>query len=350
MGSRKNPDIITFTPPEPHAPRQSVWPVFLPYQGCPQRCVFCAQEQQSGEKQAPLQSAYARLESDLAVAHGEGRTPLGLAFFGGTFTSLPPAWQIRFLQLAQSYREKGLITHIRCSTRPDSVTKDGLAVLKNHGLDMVELGVQSFQDAPLASARRGYSGRTARSGCDIVLSAGLELGLQLMPGMPGMRIRHFQADVEQAAKTGAVCARLYPCLVIEGAPLADIWRKGAFSPWGLNATTSILAKALLKLWDANIRVIRIGLAPEPELKQNLLAGPWSEDFGGRVKSLALFLFLRAQLRPIPRPLLSLSIPQKYQGQFWGRRSFFAPHYQRLGLPPTHIHYHEREHFLVQLSA
>ena len=152
-----------------HHPRTTragtrVWPVFLPHLGCRWRCRFCDQHLQTGRPEAGLTATHDTLARELAAALDSGRPPLEIGFFGGTFTALPEDWQHRFLDLARTYKERGLLTRIRCSTRPDALYPEGLAALKARGLELVELGVQSFDDAALAASGRGHDGAAARHG------------------------------------------------------------------------------------------------------------------------------------------------------------------------------------------
>ncbi|MBG3878745.1 radical SAM protein, partial [Desulfovibrio oxamicus] len=158
--------------------RPRILPIFLPFAGCPTRCVFCAQDVQTGQHGGvhslarTLAQAEARLEHEArlleaaaasgdrqprdhpAPATGRGAparyaspSPLEIAFYGGTFTLLPEAERAECLKLAARWRQRGVVCRVRCSTRPDAVTARGLATLRAAGMDCVELGVQSFDDA-----------------------------------------------------------------------------------------------------------------------------------------------------------------------------------------------------------
>lgn len=310
-----HPDPLTNTN-GPH-PR----PVFLPFAGCPHRCVFCGQTLQTGRRARSLEHIHAELRRDLEAARQRSDSPFELAFYGGTFTALPdsPAgpWPERFLALAAEYRRRGVVARVRCSTRPDRTDPALLARLRDLGLDMVELGVQSFDDRALAASGRGYDGDAARRGCDNVRAAGLALGVQLMPGLPGDRPGVFREDIDRVLGLRPDALRLYPCLVIAGTPLAATWRAGRFRPWSLERARAELAPALARLWRAGIPVIRIGLHPEPELLPAILDGPWHPALGQMIRSLALFASIRdraAALGPGPK---TLSAPRRASGELMG---------------------------------
>lgn len=323
-----------------------VWPVFLPFAGCPHRCLFCAQDKQTGRDEGTLQAVLDGVARNLEAALGEGRGPYELAFFGGTFTALPAPWPATFLGLAARYRERGLITRVRCSTRPDCVAPETLSALRVQGLDMVELGIQSFDDRALAASGRGYTGETALRGCEAVREAGLALGIQLLPGLPGDHPGLFQNDAALTAGLAPEIVRLYPCLVVRSTPLATLWERGQYTPWSLDQTKAELAAALALLWARSVRVVRLGLAPEDTLEANILAGPWHPALGQSVRGLALLPLVEDAVRRLGRPPSRLDVPRRYQGELLGHNRELAAHYQSLGLGRTTIRYVNTPHFVL----
>ncbi len=290
----------------------------------------------------------AALEKDLAVraAARPGGVPPELAFYGGTFTALPIAEQLACLELAVRLKGRGLISRLRCSTRPDAVSAAHLSRLKGLGLDCVELGVQSFCEGPLSASRRGYSPAQALEGCAVVRESGMELGVQLMPGMPGMKPEDFVKDIRLVRALAPATLRLYPCLVLEGTALAALWRAGEFTPWPLGLCLELMAEALLEVWAAGTRVIRMGLAPEAALASRVLAGPQHPAFGQMARSLALFRFLRAKLAELGRKPEALHAPRRLQGEFFGHKNSLVEDYARMGLDKSRIFWWDNSYFLL----
>lgn len=372
--------LARFPHPEPQHPahKARILPVFLPFAGCPQRCVFCDQAAQTGQAPEPLDALYHRLEAllsqppaadagpatnssaspgespdhrhnadpgatldatlGISPARRDAETPQPaqeLAFYGGTFTALPEPWPRRFMELAGRFLASGRLSRIRCSTRPDAVDPARLAELKALGLSLLELGVQSFSDAALLASQRGYNGQTARRACRAVAEAGLSLGIQLMPGLPGHTPAAFQADVAQAAAFAPELTRLYPCLVLAGTPLAEAWRAGAYAPWDLDTAVEQLALALPVLWAAGVPTARMGLAEQQGL--TVLAGPRHPALGQMARSAALLAVVRQRLAELAqkgimqRSPTVLALPRRLQGEALGHKNALAPHYAALGL-------------------
>ncbi|MDR2160689.1 MAG: radical SAM protein, partial [Desulfovibrio sp.] len=316
---------LAFVHPEPAAEKRRILPLFLPFAGCRRVCLFCAQETQTGRTQEAVPLILKQAESRLRDLAGQGPPPEA-AFYGGTFTALREEDFAACLSFTRRMQAAGMIAEARCSTRPDAVSPALLDRLLAAGFTCVELGVQSFSSAALAGSGRGYSRETALAACHMVRRSGLNLGIQLMPGLPGADLEAATRDVAQAATLAPACVRLYPCLVLEDSGLASLWRGNLYIPWEEGATLAFLAEACLTLWAAGVRVIRQGLAPQRSLLSAILAGPWHPALGARARGLALALFLERRLAEagiVPGTPLGLDASRRYQGEFWGHRGELA---------------------------
>ncbi len=345
-----SPAPLHFRHPEPPRSALPIIPVFLPFAGCPSRCRYCSQELQTGRKAAPIAAILDHAAGVLAAYTAKHSSPFEIAFYGGTFTAMPEADQKACLDFASLWRGRGA-ERARCSTRPDAVSPRALSRLASAGCTLVELGVQSFSTPALTAATRGYTGERALAACALVREAGLNLGIQLMPGMPGLGEETALADARLAAGFSPDCARLYPCLVLEGSPLAGDWRAGLFTPWSTAAALAVLARSCLIFWEARVPVIRMGLAPEPGLVEQILAGPAHPALGSRARGLALALFIEERLdawNPERRPV-RLHVPARHQGEFWGHARELVPRYAALGIAPERVVWEKAEAFRAEYA-
>lgn len=340
----------TFHHPEPKTGKLAVWPVFLPFAGCPNRCVYCAQDRQTGLRSFGLESAFVKLKQGLDQREEQGLPPVGLGFFGGTFTALPRTWQDRFLALACRFKKRGVVSHVRCSTRPDCVSEQLLSRMRHAGLDMVELGVQSFSTPVLAASGRGYAREEVLLGCSLVREAGLELGVQLLPGLPGHGSREWERDVSETVALGPDVLRIYPCLVIRGTELARQWDRGAYHPWSLPGTVERIGRSLPVFWNTGIAVIRIGLAPEQELLHGLVDGPWHPALGTLVRGRALVDILAVGCKGGLGAGEELRVPARYSGEFWGHRGSNRERLAGLGIDGGTVRFWDNPWFAVVASG
>ena len=76
--------------------RNRIYPVFIPHLGCPHACVFCNQHEITG---AAAEEALEQLNSLAENPPQEGAYEL--AFYGGSFTAIPEAQQLRYLEAAR---------------------------------------------------------------------------------------------------------------------------------------------------------------------------------------------------------------------------------------------------------
>ena len=307
--------------------------------------MFCDQQAQTGSGIAGLERASQDLEQRLGRESG----PYGLAFFGGTFTGLPPVWQERFLEIAGRFRGARGLEHLRLSTRPDRIDGPTLDRLRDFGVDMIELGVQTFDDRVLEKSGRGYPGDVAAEACAMVRRAGFELGVQLLPGLPGHAPGQWREDVARTLELHPDVVRIYPCVVMAGTELAAMHARGEYEPWPLGTTVEECARALTLFRGAGIRVIRLGLAGEADMLARLMAGPWHPAFGNMVRSLALRLFLEQRLRFAGGRLVRIFMPARLSGELWGHGRSNAPALAELGIVKDRVEFWAGQDIVVELE-
>ncbi|MFO7817669.1 MAG: elongator complex protein 3 [Thermodesulfobacteriota bacterium] len=337
---------LSFEHPEPNREQPRIIPVFIPFAGCPGRCIYCAQREQTGEHPMSLSKIFSACRARLAKCLEQGENNLGLAFYGGTFTALPWEWQLKFIKLAADFKSKGVLTHIRCSTRPDFIDLRQLDSLQKHGLDLIELGIQTFNDVVLQISRRGYNHEVALDACEKITGQGLELGLQMLPGLPGHSISIFMRDIEQVCDLSPSTLRLYPCLVIGNTELTSMWRQGKYRPWSLDTALGAISLVMPEIWKNGIKIIRIGLAPEADMLNALHAGPWHESFGSICRGMALRDMLLSKIRMMPGRAQKIMVPYRYVSDFWGFKRSNAAAYQKQGITRKEVDIHNGSKFII----
>ena len=71
------------------------------------------------------------------------------------------------------------------STHPEAVTEKSMKLFKKMGGCLVELGVQSLDKEVLKKCSRLVNFNTIKSAGRIIKKSGLDLGVQVMLGLPG---------------------------------------------------------------------------------------------------------------------------------------------------------------------
>ncbi len=260
-----------------------VIPVFIPHQGCPQNCLFCNQVSISGQRVSGEDDVHL-VQSTVKLWLGRSRRQerTQVAFYGGSFTCLDRERQRHLLNAVQPFIADGEVQSIRLSTRPDCIDKAVCDFLKEKHVTTVELGVQSLDDAVLQAAWRGHSATDSMQACECIQKAGLELGVQLMPGLPKETSRSWLATVRQVVRIQPDCVRIYPTLVIGGAGLANEYGAGTYAPLSMNQAIAYCCKAKTLFDAAGITVLRMGLQAAESLEEQLIAGPYHPAFGEMV--------------------------------------------------------------------
>lgn len=259
-----------------------ILPLFIPFEGCPHRCVFCDQKAITGRSSGESPSRYGRIIEDMLGSMKSGpRGPVEIAFYGGSFTALPEKRQTGLLEQALPFIRSGRVHGIRISTRPDCIDVNTLSLLKRYGVATIELGVQSLDDEVLEKSGRGHGAGDSPKAAGLVKSGGFKLGLQMMTGLPGDSLAASLRTALGLAELSPDFVRIYPAVVIEGTPMAGMWRTGEYRPWDLAETIEALSLILPMFRSRRIPVARIGLLLDAELlsRRRVLAGPVHPSIG-----------------------------------------------------------------------
>ncbi len=262
-------------------------PFFIPHVGCPFTCVFCNQWEISGEKEAIQPEEIADyVDAYLKKARLWPDRYVEIAFYGGSFTAIPPEKQGEYLQAAAEQKRKGRINGIRLSTRPDFINKEILDRLFFYGVTTVELGVQSLVDEVLKKTGRGHSVADTLTATRLLRKYPFQVGYQLMLGLPGDNRSFARLTVEKAVAAAPDFVRIYPTLVLKGTILATWYKEKKYQPWSLEQAVETAADWLGTFSFYGIPVIRMGLqaVENLSLQQDLLAGPYHPAFGELVES------------------------------------------------------------------
>ncbi len=267
--------------------RPFIVPVFLPHLGCPHQCAFCNQtaitNTKSGENS--FENLHQQIEKFLNYS-GKKRNPVQIAFYGGNFLGLKNDLIIYLLQEATKFVKKGSVDGIRFSTRPDTIDRKKLDILKQFPVRTIEIGVQSMDDHVLALSKRGHTSLDTERSVRLLKERNYEIGMQMMVGLPGDNASKALSTGRRIADLSPDFVRIYPAVVLEKSLLAQWYKQGEYIPLSLEECIT-LVKDLYNLFSKKkIPVIRMGLQASDNLekKSTILAGPYHPAFGHLVYS------------------------------------------------------------------
>lgn len=315
-------------------------PFFIPHFGCPHQCVFCNQKRITGVD-IPPDTAALSAKMRLFLEGPRLKQDVQIAFYGGSFTALPLDVQKKYLSSAHSFVKSGQARSIRISTRPDRIDREILSLLKEHGVDTVELGAQSMNDKVLFLSGRGHASADTVSSVTLLREHGFTVGLQLMPGLPGDSAEIFSRTVDRTIELKPDFVRLYPALVIRDTPLELLYKTGRYVPLSLDDAVAWCGAAKSRFEPAGISVIRMGLQPTEELEKagTIIAGPYHPAFRQLVESSILLDEMRrllSSLRGTEGTVVISANPRDISNAIGQRRTNIAALKKEFGLGGVRI--------------
>ncbi len=146
-------------------------------------------------------------------------------------------------------------------TRPDHVDEAEATRLRRLGATKVQLGVQSLSDDVLDLNRRGHDVAASRRAVALLRRFGFKVQAHWMPNLAGSTP---QRDVDDFARLFADEGfrpdelKLYPCVLIPSAELAELHARGEWRPYGEGELLAVVAECLARVprWCRVTRVIR----------------------------------------------------------------------------------------------
>jgi len=112
---------------------------------------------------------------------------------------------------------------IGVEVHPSDASVENLSTLRRSGVNLLSLGVQSFQDDLLQRISRPYDAENAKEALANAMSADFDsVDVDLMFGLPGETDDQLEHDVEYAFKAGIGQLSAYPLIVFSFTRMAEI--------------------------------------------------------------------------------------------------------------------------------
>jgi len=193
---------------------------------------------------------------------GHTTAKIELIILGGTWSRYPEEYQAWFikrcldgmnrytsstLEEAQRLNEDAASRNVGMviETRPDCITPREVVRLRRYGVTKVQMGIQSLDDAILERNKRGHDVEEIRSAFRLLRAAGFKIHVHWMPNLLGATP---ESDLEDFAKIWDDHSfrpdelKLYPCMVVAGSELYDLWKKGEYTPYSTETLIDLLAQ------------------------------------------------------------------------------------------------------------
>lgn len=184
----------------------------LPY--CIQRCAYChyktttLRDTQLSEIDRYIDSLCREIKLATERFHLRERPAISVYFGGGTPTLLSPANIERVMRtLHQNLTLAN--PEINFEAEPVSLTASKAEVLTQHGVNRINLGIQSFSDEIVFRTGRRDTEKQAMKAIEIALSTGAVVNIDLISGLEGETPDTWAYSVRRAIDSGAHSITVY---------------------------------------------------------------------------------------------------------------------------------------------
>jgi histone acetyltransferase (RNA polymerase elongator complex component) len=257
--------------------------IFIPHLGCPHTCSFCDQNKTTRAENSVSANDVREILESYLISLKQRKLTAQIGFFGGTFTALDWNYREELLSTANCYIKKypEIFTGIRCSTRPDYIDEAVLTQLKQHGVNAVELGVQSMDDEVLKLNNRGHNSDDVRKSAKLIKQFGFESGLQMMTGLLGDTAEKSLLTTNELIALNPDTVRVYPTVILKDTMLGELYERGEFETFSLEETIELCSEIYRRFVEKNIKVIRLGLniSSKSDRKNEILGGNYGLQLG-----------------------------------------------------------------------
>jgi elongator complex protein 3 len=259
-----------------------------------------------------------------------------LIVMGGNFLEYPKKYKIKFIKscfdalnnkksssLEQAKKLNEKAKH-RCvalciESRPDTIVnaknkyKNIIKELLNYGCTRVELGVQCLDDEICMKINRHQTLKQVESATELLKNAGYKVGFHLMLGLPfsnqkkdlAMFVKLFEDEKFKPDQL-----KIYPCQVIKGAKLENLYKKGKYKPYSEKQIKELIIQ-IFKIIPNYCRVMRIMREIHPDF---LIAGTHRIDLRKDIEQEITKRKLKNKIKEIRIREIGFAIRDKIKNQ------------------------------------
>jgi len=278
---------------------------------CPGKCLYCPIEKGIPKSYVSGEPAVERAKKlnydpylqvkrriEMLETEGHPTDKIELRIVGGTWSYYPRQYQNWFVKRcftacnqAEIQNQKSKIQNktlkneqkinegtkhravgLSIETRPDFITPEEIKHLRELGVTMVELGVQSIYDDVLKKNLRGHGVAETITATKLLKDAGFKVLYQTMPNLPGSNLKRDEKMFEELFKNPNFrpdLLKIYPCALLKEAPLYQIWQQGKYKPYNQSQLISLI-KEIKKIIPYYVRIQRIS---RDIPSSSIIAGP-----------------------------------------------------------------------------
>lgn len=146
-------------------------------------------------------------------------------------------------------------------TRPDAITPEALALIRQLGCTKVQMGIQTLNQKLLDANGRGVTLARMQEAFELLRAFGFKIHAHAMANLLGATPEQDKHDYERLVRGLAFQPdeiKLYPCALIEGARLCTCFRDGSWRPYTEAELLDVLVSDVVTTppWTRISRMIR----------------------------------------------------------------------------------------------
>ncbi len=189
-----------------HSSQDGLFDIYVHIPFCMRRCAFCHYPVKLGEQEAEKDLYLQYLEREMDISMGVlGVRPIrarSVLVGGGTPTYLAPRQMRSFLRSITSRLDLSRCTQFSFDVDPVTLLgpagTERLAMMRDHGVDRLTIGVQSLDDPTLVRMNRPHNVKEALDAIEVSRRLGLQLNVEFIFGYPGQTLDTWMDDIEKA--------------------------------------------------------------------------------------------------------------------------------------------------------
>lgn len=205
------------------------WGVYIHIPFCRQKCFYCDFPSWAGRERYMadyIEALCWEIQQQGSLFVQRWGRPATIYIGGGTPTVLSPVLlKILLAQINEVFVPP--LSEFTVEANPGTIDTAKLALLRQHGVNRLSLGVQSFDDAILRRIGRIHTGAQAVEAVRLARAAGFtNVSLDLMYGLPGQSLADLETSVEQALALAPQHISIYGLQLEAGTAFAKMQEQG----------------------------------------------------------------------------------------------------------------------------
>ena len=261
-------------------------PIFMPNLKLKENYIFCDTKEKEVKK-IKKSEIKKIIENELSKVDNE--TNVEVVIFTRNIEDLISDKE-NVLELISEYIKENKITSEKISTRPESINKNTIKILKKYKVRSIEILVPSSNDYILKKSNAQIMFSDIKKTSKLLRWNGFKVGYQMMVGLPESTRLDEINTAKALIKLKPNTIKIFPVLVLKGTTLEKEYNNEKYVPLNLVQAVEICKEIVRMFWTKKIEILQIGIEDKEELneftnsKTEIVDGPYYPSFKQLVES------------------------------------------------------------------